>query len=108
MSIKAELDFTPFAPSFKHSSLFIKIKEPKGFISWVDDLIEGFFLGYDENEQLVGIEIDFFPLRFQEIVKKLNVTNSDLRKLSFDIPDKNLEEANLVEVLKCAYDEYVA
>ena len=107
MSIKAELDFTPFAPSFKHSSLFIKIKESKGYVSWVDDLVEGLFLGYDENNQLVGIEIDFFPLRCQEIVKKLNAINSDLRKLSFDISDKNLKEANLAEVLTCAYDEYV-
>ncbi|MBC8231010.1 hypothetical protein H8E77_15770 [bacterium] len=107
MSIKAELDFTPFAPSFKHSSVFIKIRETKGYVSWVDDLIEGLFLGYDENKQLVGIEIDFFPLRCQEIVKKLNVTNSDLQKLSFDISDKNLIEASLVEVLTYAYDEYV-
>jgi len=107
MSIKAELDFTPFVPSFKHSSLFIKIRDTKGYVSCVDDLIEGLFLGYNENNQLVGIEIDFFPLHCQEIVKKLNVTNSDLRKLSFDITDKNLREASLVEVLTCAYDEYV-
>ena len=64
-------------------------------------------LGYNENRQLVGIEIDFFPLRYQEIVKKLNVINSDLQKLSFDVPDKNLKEASLVEILTCACDEYV-
>jgi len=107
MSIKAELDFTPFAPSFKHSSLFIKIKEPKGYVSWGDDLIEGLFLGYDERKRLVGIEIDFFPRLYQEIVKKLSVTNSDLQKLSFDVPDRNLTEATLIEVLTYAYNEYV-
>jgi hypothetical protein len=88
----------------ENSILNLRIKKGDKNVVWEESEIEGLAVGVnDDNGEIVGFEIELFPLWHHDIVKKLEENPLPYR---FNYPEANLKDATVQEVLSWAYNEY--